>query len=283
MAQLESSAKLFDDFLVIGLLPSAPNKSAFAPKLLYHFNPSATADGNSVVEFCFPEAESSSASESFTFTLTQDMGTRVFGFCRRLVQSGTVANPTVCLCVLSQRPWFSLFMHMLDILQLNYDLNRFVPAFMAAAHGAPLPPPGGSLVVGGSGAPSQLSAYGTFRLHVPEEERPTGVSFEPLLASLGVPGLLRVLAALMREQRVIFVSSRWGHVSSCAHAAQTLLYPLQWQHIFIPVLPKSKFSYAAAPMPFVVGVLARHLPRLQREAIAPEVIFVDLDRRNPNP
>ena len=59
MAQLESSAKLFDDFLVIGLLPSAPNKSAFAPKLLYHFNPSATADGNSVVEFCFPEAVSS--------------------------------------------------------------------------------------------------------------------------------------------------------------------------------------------------------------------------------
>ena len=57
----------------------------------------------------------------------------------------------------------------------------------------------------------------------------------------------------------------------------TLLYPLQWQHIFIPVLPKSKFSYAAAPMPFVVGVLARHLPRLQREAIDPEVIFVDLD------
>ena len=37
-------------------------------------------------------------------------------------------------------------------------------------------------------------------------------------------------------------------MSSCAHAALTLLYPLQWQHIFIPVLPKSKFSYAAAPM-----------------------------------
>ena len=66
-------------------------------------------------------------------------------------------------------------------------------------------------------------------------------------------------------------------MSSCAHAALTLLYPLQWQHIFIPVLPKSKFSYASAPMPFVVGVLARHLPLLQREAIDPEVIFVDLD------
>ena len=30
-------------------------------------------------------------------------------------------------------------------------------------------------------------------------------------------------------------------------------------------------------MPFVVGALARHLPELEREAIDPEVIFVDLD------
>ena len=94
-------------------------------------------------QFCFPDLEDERGSpndrlsESFTFTLTQDEGTRIFGFCRRLVQSGQLP---ICLCVLSRRPWFSLFMHMLDILQLNYDLAKFVPAFMAAAHGTPLPP-----------------------------------------------------------------------------------------------------------------------------------------------
>ena len=74
-------------------------------------------------------------------------------------------------------------MHMLDILQLNYDLTRFVPSFIDAAHRAPRPPPGGSLLISPDEAP-QLAGYGNFRLHVPEEERPTGVSFEPLLTSL---------------------------------------------------------------------------------------------------
>ena len=56
-------------------------------------------------------------------------------------------------------------------------------------------------------------------------------------------------------------------MSSCAHAALTLLYPLQWQHIFIPVLPQSKLSYACAPMPFVLGVLSQHLAALTAEPI----------------
>ena len=281
MAVAPIAKNLFDDFLVIGLKSAVTSP---VPTLLYCFRTAqgqggAAVDANNValMEFCFPDVDDEQMlklhSESFAFTLTHGDGTRTFGFSRRLAQPPGLP---VCLCVLSQRPWFSLFMHMLDILQLNYNLTKFVPVFINAAHRATLPPPGGSVLVGPELAP-QLAGYGSFRLHVPEEERPTGVSFEPLLTSLGAANLLRVLAALMREQRLVFVSSRWAHVSSCAHAALTLLYPLQWQHIFIPVLPKSKFSYASAPMPFVVGVLARHLPLLQREAIDPEVIFVDLD------
>ena len=175
-------------------------------------------------QFCFPDFDEEKGSpndhltESFTFTLTQGEGTRLFGFCRRLVQASELP---ICLCVLSRRPWFSLFMHMLDILQLNYDLTKFVPAFIDAAHRAALPPPGGSLLVSPDEAP-QLAGYGSFRLHVPEEERPTGVSFEPLLTSLGAANLLRVLAALMREQRLVFVSSRWAHVRRSLSLSLTL-------------------------------------------------------------
>ena len=87
---------------------------------------------------------------------------------------------------------------------------------------------------------------------------------------------LRVLGALLTEQRVIFVGARWGHVSGCAHAATVLLYPLQWQHILIPVLPRSKLSYACAPMPFVLGVVSHHLAELQKEPLE-QVLFVDVD------
>ena len=233
-----------------------------------------------VAQFCFPDFDEEKGSpndhltESFTFTLTQGEGTRLFGFCRRLVQASELP---ICLCVLSRRPWFSLFMHMLDILQLNYDLGRFVPAFVTCAYDAPVPP-------AGIGTPLRIepkvrgeSYFGSFRLTPPTEDRPTGVHFEGLISSLGVPNTLRVLGALMTEQRVVFVGSRWGHVSGCAHAATVMLYPLEWQHILIPVLPKSKLSYACAPMPFVLGVQTRHLAALQKEPLE-QLLFVDVDK-----
>merc|ERR1719230_2315732 len=33
-----------------------------------------------------------------------------------------------------------------------------------------------------------------------------------------------------------------------------LLFPMHWQHIFIPVLPESLVDYISAPMPYLIGV-----------------------------
>ena len=96
-------------------------------------------------QFCFPDIDEERGSpndrlnESFTFTLTQEDSTRLFGFCRRLVLPQQLP---ICLCVLSKRAWFSLFMHMLDIMQLNYDLVRFVPSFVSCAYESAVPPIG---------------------------------------------------------------------------------------------------------------------------------------------
>ena len=171
----------------------------------------ARARAGAVTQFCFPDVEDTTSlslqSESFTFTLTQDDGARCFGFSRRLAGLAGHDGP-ICLCVLSMRPWFSFFMHLLDVVQLNYD-STFVPAFVAAASAAELPPPGGTLKVSPAGGPGDR--YGTFRLHAPyDDERPTGVTFEPLLSALGVPGTVRLLGALMLEQRVIFIGSRYA-------------------------------------------------------------------------
>ena len=283
----DEPAPLFEGFWVFGLNREG---SRLSPNVRYCFQEGDPAFIKAVSEFCFPDVEDSETlhSESFTFTLTGNEGSRVSGFARRLTQESSAPGSSppsslpICLCILTKRPWFSFFMHMLDILQLNYDLDTFVPAFVSAAHATPFPPPGGSFAVtpllpildGDVGCGGVRPA--TFRLTCPEEDRATGVSFEPLLSALGVAGVLRVLGALMTEQRIIFVGARWGHVSTCAHAALALLYPMQWQHIFIPVLPISKLSYACAPMPFVLGVLSRHLPQLMQEPLD-AVLFVDVD------
>lgn len=43
-------------------------------------------------------------------------------------------------------------------------------------------------------------------------------------------------------------------LSACVHAAVALLLPFEWQHIFVPVLPRIWLDYLTAPMPFVVGI-----------------------------
>lgn len=222
-------------------------------------------------QFCFPDFEDESSgarhdrlTESFTFTLTEEDGSRLFGFCRRLVQPQQLP---ICMCVLSRRPWFSLFMHMLDILQRNYDLGRFIPAFVTTAFAARPPPPGDGTPLIIEPTYRGESYFGAFKLTPPIEDRPTGIQFVGLINQLGVPNVLRLLGALLTEQRVVFVGARWGHVSGCAHAATVLLYPLQWQHILIPVLPPTKLSYACAPMPFVLGIQTRHLPAMMREPL----------------
>jgi hypothetical protein len=63
-----------------------------------------------------------------------------------------------------------------------------------------------------------------------------------------------VFDALLRERRVILTAASPTTLSACAHALLSLLRPLQWPHIFVPLLPAALVSMVCAPMPFLVGV-----------------------------
>jgi BRCT domain type II-containing protein len=55
-----------------------------------------------------------------------------------------------------------------------------------------------------------------------------------------------------------------------------MLYPFQWQHIFIPLFPSKLVSYTAAPMPYIIGVRRSQLAIVKKEAIE-DVIIIDLN------
>lgn len=59
------------------------------------------------------------------------------------------------------------------------------------------------------------------------------------------------------------VLSLCSTLSSCVHAVVALLYPLSWQHTFIPVLPTSMVDIVCCPTPFLVGILSSSLPKLK--------------------
>ena len=66
--------------------------------------------------------------------------------------------------------------------------------------------------------------------------------------------MLIVFASMLHERRIVMVSSRISRLSACIQAANSVIYPMIWQHIFIPVLPPHLMDYLLAPMPYLAGV-----------------------------
>jgi hypothetical protein len=111
-------------------------------------------------------------------------------------------------------------------------------------------------------------------------KRYSDVSCAVLLHALGPRRYLLVLTALLSERRVIMVASALRKLTACVHGALAALHPLQWQHIFVPLLPSALLSYACAPYPFLIGLHRNHLPALldpDSDLALSEVLVVDLD------
>lgn len=66
--------------------------------------------------------------------------------------------------------------------------------------------------------------------------------------------MINVFSAMLAERRIIFTSQRLDRLSSSVQAAHAFLYPMVWQHIFIPILPLKMKEILCAPMPYLIGV-----------------------------
>jgi len=57
-----------------------------------------------------------------------------------------------------------------------------------------------------------------------------------------------------------------------------LVYPFNWQHVFIPILPKSLLTMTEAPVPYLIGVLRESEKTLLTESELEEgTVILDLD------
>lgn len=71
---------------------------------------------------------------------------------------------------------------------------------------------------------------------------------------MGTDCMAGLWAALLHERRVAIIASKPSRLSACVQAANATLFPMSWQHIFIPILPRHLVDYLLAPMPFLIGV-----------------------------
>nr|XP_020491658.1 DENN domain-containing protein 2C isoform X1 [Labrus bergylta] len=231
-----------------------------------------------IPKFCFPDSQdwkpsAHMPSETFSFVLTGEDGSRWFCYCRKILPSGKGKRLPEVHCIVSKLGCFNLFAKILEEVERRREISpALVYPFMRSVMEAPFPAPGRTVTV-----KSFLPGSGNEVLTLcrPVDSRLEHVDFDSLLQCLSVGKLLQVFASILLERRVIFIADKLSVLSRCGHAVLALLYPFTWQHTFVPVLPASMLDISCSPTPFLIGVLAPCLPELLELPIE-EVLIVDL-------
>ncbi|EEH57232.1 uncharacterized protein MICPUCDRAFT_39693 [Micromonas pusilla CCMP1545] len=247
--------------------------------------------------FLFPEYAASSLTsvtprstmraEAYTFSLTESDGARTHGFCRRFLPparrgdgDGVAARYPVVACVLSRHPWFDFFFDALERVGdrvCAFDLantpilppDSHVAQFMRSTCARPRAAPGAELVIPLPWADPVSAKPKDCVLSVPDvaehgRRDDAIVSFAPLLfQAVTSDATIALFAALLHERRVVISGGDLSALSAAVHAAAATTRPLRWTGIFMPTMPASLIDYLTAPMPFLVGLHASHVPAMK--------------------
>nr|XP_046253859.1 DENN domain-containing protein 2C isoform X2 [Scatophagus argus] len=279
--------QLFQIFVVVSLRKGSPGYT-YSPEITQQFpkmfekssrlSREAEDQLKVIPKFCFPDPQdwkpsAHIPSETFSFVLTGEDGSRWFCYCRKILPGGKGKRLPEVHCIVSKLGCFNLFAKILEEVERRREISpALVYPFMRSVMEAPFPAPGRTVTV-----KSFLPGSGNEVLTLcrPVDSRLEHVDFDSLLQCLSVTKLLQVFASILLERRVIFIADKLSVLSRCAHAVLALLYPFTWQHTFVPVLPASMLDVSCSPTPFLIGVLAPCLPELLELPIE-EVLIVDL-------
>ncbi|XP_049663671.1 DENN domain-containing protein 1B isoform X1 [Accipiter gentilis] len=261
---------------------------------------------NSVPKFCFPfdveRVSQNQVGQHFTFVLTDIESKQRFGFCR-LTSGGKV-----CLCILSYLPWFEVYYKLLNTLadylakEQENDSNDLLKSLYSH------PVPKANALVSLSVLTSDYLNTGLladawqqnqgmiFASEQVLKKQPCLVSHSYFITpditglptipesrnlteyfvAVDVNNMLQLYASMLHERRIIITSSKLSTLTACVHASAALLYPMYWQHIYIPVLPPHLLDYCCAPMPYLIGVHLSLIERVKNRSLE-DVVLLNVD------
>ncbi|KAK1906432.1 DENN domain containing protein 5B [Dissostichus eleginoides] len=137
----------------------------------------------------------------------------------------------------------------------------------------PLPAPGRSLKFHGVYEPIVCQRPGLGELQL--ADFPLAEAF----SLLGVENLVQVFTCTLLEMQILLYSHDYQRLMTVAEGITTLLFPFQWQHVYVPILPASLLHFLDAPVPYLMGLQSkegtdRSTLELPQEA---NLCFVDID------
>uniref|UniRef100_A0AAY5LC39 UDENN domain-containing protein n=1 Tax=Esox lucius TaxID=8010 RepID=A0AAY5LC39_ESOLU len=182
----------------------------------------------------------SQVGQNFTFVLTDIESKQRFGFCR--LSSGAHS----CYCIISYLPWFEVFYKLLNILA-DYTIKGQVShSFFTVPNTRELP-------------------------SIPENRNLT-----EYFVAVDVNNMLHLYASMLYERRILICCSKLSTLTACVHGSAAMMYPMYWQHVYIPVLPQHLIDYCCAPMPYLIGVHSSLMEKV-RGMTLDDVVVLNVD------
>ncbi|XP_056397233.1 DENN domain-containing protein 1A isoform X2 [Hyla sarda] len=222
-----------------------------------------------IPKFCFPfSLDSLSASQvgqNFTFVLTDIDSKHRFGFCR--LSSGAKS----CFCILSYLPWFEVFYKLLNI-SADYSLknqDNQRNELLETLYRLPIPEPGTEV---------HLSVHSYFT--VPDSRElpsiPENRNLTEYFVAVDVNNMLHLYASMLYERRILICCSKLSTLTACIHGSSAMLFPMYWQHVYIPVLPPHLLDYCCAPMPYLIGIHSSLMEKVKGMSLE-DVVVLNVD------
>jgi len=182
------------------------------------------------------------------------------------------------LCLLSTWPYLTAFREYLAQLwrlatttdQMSAPVERYV---LNICSEVPAPPPGAFEL-------RMDILDSAIRFWAPPANQPipyVALPFNVLFQCLDLSNVLFVWYSLALERRILLVSSQASLLTVCSEILCSLLFPMQWSHLYIPLLPQSLSQILDAPFPYLCGVCTENISAFMND-IGDETIVVDLDR-----
>jgi pentatricopeptide repeat protein len=268
-----------------------------------------------ILQFCYPHSDSIVPSTTYVlpkvhhFVLTNEKGRKIYGTCltvydeyqssadepfnrKHKVHDKSVGNeievtvesekcetlyiPRV-LCLISYWPYLTAFREYLTQLfrlatttdLMHAPLERYV---LNICLEIPAPPPGAFEV-------HINILQSTIKFWAPPAKLPiayVALPYQTLFDCLEINNILLVWYALLMEQKVLLISSQYSILTIVSEILCSLLFPMQWSHLYVPMLPKFLSPMLDAPIPYLVGVIRENWMYAE-EHVSAETIVVDLD------
>ncbi|KAM6336904.1 DENN domain-containing protein 1A isoform 9-T12 [Alca torda] len=88
--------------------------------------------------------------------------------------------------------------------------------------------------------------------------------------------MLHLYASMLYERRILICCSKLSTLTACIHGSAAMLYPMFWQHVYIPVLPPHLLDYCCAPMPYLIGIHLSLMEKVRNMALE-DVVILNVD------